>query len=644
MQQAAGSDVSQSYCLLPAARCLPLIPMTDPFTSTDSLRTAGPLLHLQQVTFDQPLRLELGGQLPSITVAYETYGQLNPARDNAILIGHALSGDSHVARHDDDDSPGWWEVIVGPGKAIDTDRYFVICSNILGGCRGTTGPNSLNPATGRPYGAGFPEITLGDMVEAQRRLIDHLGIDVLHAAVGGSLGGHQALTWAVRYPNRVKATALIATSPRLTSQALAFDIVGRNAITRDPHFHGGQYYDQPSKPGDGLALARMLGHITYLSREAMTAKFDPNRNDPRDVATDFEKDYAVGSYLAYQGHKFVERFDANSYVTITRAMDRFDLGDIQAKLGAALAQTTCRWLVLSFSSDWLFPPEQSRQIADALVADGKPVTSCNVTSNCGHDAFLLEDSVQVYGNLIQSFINRSTPTIKGDKPLFPIEIKGDKFLKSGENKGDKPLYSTLFEEHRLDYDLILDLIPNGTSVLDLGCGRGELMERVRDSRSPSRLLGVELNEDNIVHTASRGLDVIHVDLEQPLSQFPDQSFDLVVLSQTLQTIADTAGVLREMLRVGRRGIVSFPNFAYRNMRRMLYEEGKSPKTPGQLGHEWYDSPNRRFPSISDFQEFCAKHKIAIDHEIYLDTEHDARVADDPNLNADIAIFLIRRAG
>src|SRR5690606_28022976 len=218
-------------------------------------------------------------------------GTLSPRRDNAVLICHALSGDSHVARHDGDDAPGWWDVVVGPGKSIDTDRYLVICSNILGGCRGTTGPNSINPATGRPYGAQFPQITLADMVDVQRRLIDHLGIETLRAVVGGSLGGHQALTWAVRHPRRVAAAALIATSPRLTSQALAFDIVGRNAILRDPQFHGGQYYDQPTKPSVGLALARMLGHITYLSRDAMTEKFDPTRFDPRDVPTEFEKHY-----------------------------------------------------------------------------------------------------------------------------------------------------------------------------------------------------------------------------------------------------------------------------------------------------------------------------------------------------------------
>lgn len=597
--------------------------MTDVFTSSDTVRAAGPSRHLKTLQTHQPLQLELGGELPDVTIGYETYGTLSPNRDNAVLICHALSGDSHVARHDEADNPGWWDLVVGPGKAIDTNRYFVICSNILGGCSGTTGPNSISPITGHPYGAEFPDITLADMVEVQKRLVEHLGIDVLHAVVGGSLGGHQALTWALRFPDRVRNVALIATSPRLTSQALAFDIIGRNAILRDPNFHAGQYYDKETKPSVGLALARMLGHITYLSRDAMTAKFDATRLDPRDVPTDFEKHYSVGSYLAYQGHKFVERFDANSYVTITRAMDRFDLGDTVEKLRKTVAPTTCRWLVISFTSDWLFPPEQSRQIVDSLVAERKRVVYCNVTSNCGHDAFLLQDELATYGSLIEAFLcpnnHDGTCPVPDDAPQDP---------------------TSLFDTYRLDYDLILDLIPPGTSVLDLGCGSGELLALVREKCNPSRLLGVELSEADILATARRGIDVLHIDLEKPLTPFPDRSFDLVILSQTLQTISDTEGVLREMLRVGRRCIVSFPNFAYREMRRMLYEEGRSPKAAGAFSHEWYNTPNTRFPSILDFQDFCRARNIRVEREIYLDTEQDKHIEENPNLNANLAIFLL----
>ena len=237
------------------------------FVSSDSIRSAEPLKYAQTATFPGPVTLEEGGCLPGVTVVYETYGRLNPQRDNAVLMCHALSGDSHVARHDEQDAPGWWDILVGPGKPIDTDRYFVICPNVLGGCRGTTGPNSVNPETGRPYAADFPIITVGDMVDVQKLLIDHLGIKRLRAVVGGSLGGSMAVSWAVRYPDRMAGTVAIATAPRLTSQAIAFDVVGRNAILRDPAYQDGQYYGNGHGPNVGLSLARMLGHITYLSRE-----------------------------------------------------------------------------------------------------------------------------------------------------------------------------------------------------------------------------------------------------------------------------------------------------------------------------------------------------------------------------------------
>ena len=378
---------------------------TDLFDSSDSVRTARPLKYAQHVTFREPLKLERGGRLPEVTVAFETYGRLNPRRDNAVLICHALSGDSHVARHDADDDPGWWEVLVGPGKPIDTDRYFVICPNALGGCRGTTGPDSINPKTGRQYATDFPVITVGDIVEVQRRLIDHLGIERLRGVVGGSLGGHMTLTWATRLcPNEWPAPSPWPPPPRLTSQALAFDVVGRNAILRDPAYHKGRYYDQDHGPNVGLAIARMLGHITYLSREAMMQKFDAERLKPRDVHTQFETKFSVGSYLAYQADRFGERFDANSYLTLSMAIDLFDLGDTPEKLTKALEQSSCRWLLMSFTSDWLFPPFQSREMVDALIAAGRPVSYCNVESDCGHDAFLLPNQIDIYGELIRAFL------------------------------------------------------------------------------------------------------------------------------------------------------------------------------------------------------------------------------------------------
>ena len=432
---------------------------TDIYQSSDSVRSSRTLRHALTCTFNDPLKLELGGQLPEVTVAYETYGRLNEAKDNAILICHALSGDSHVARHDPEDDPGWWDIAVGPGKAIDTNRYFVICPNALGGCRGTTGPNDRNPATGKRYGADFPTITAADIVETQRRLIDHLGISRLLAAIGGSMGGHQVLTWAIRYPERLAGAVTLASCARLTTQALAFDVVGRNAIRRDANYKSGQYIDKDTVPAAGLALARMLGHITYLSPESMREKFEADRLQPREFATEFEKKFSVGSYLAYQGDKFVERFDANSYIKLSLAMDLFDIGKNTEQLSANLARSQCRWLIISFSSDWLFPPEQSQQITNALIALGKPVSYCNVASKCGHDAFLLPDDLPVYGELVRAFLNN----VHGGEPLGPED--DDLYIHAPTS-----IFGAL-RSPRLDYDQIVSLIQPDKSVLDLGCGQ-----------------------------------------------------------------------------------------------------------------------------------------------------------------------------
>jgi homoserine O-acetyltransferase/O-succinyltransferase len=611
--------------------------MTTPaFESSDAIRSGKLLQHVQTVRFAGPITLEKGDSLPHVTVAYETYGTLSPNRDNAILICHALSGDSHVARHDPKDDPGWWDLLVGPGKPIDTDRFFVICPNVLGGCRGTSGPSDLNPKTGKPFGGDFPLITVADMVDVQRRLVDHLGIAKLLAVVGGSMGGHMVLTWAIRYPSRVAGAVALATSPRLTTQALAFDVVGRNAISRDPHFHDGEYYDQPAGPDVGLAVARMLAHITYLSPASMDAKFEPNRHQPRDIQTQFENKFSVGSYLAYQGHRFVERFDANSYITLSMAMDLFDIGGTPAALRASLAQSACRWLVVSFSTDWLFPPFQSRQIADALLAENKPVTAATIESSCGHDAFLLEADIDRYGELIRAFLLNLLPgaaALRPD-PSLDTRIHGA----AGANN--------IFHGQRLDYDQIEQLIPPGASVLDLGCGSARLLSRLA-KRGPARLLGIELDEHAVVACARRGIDVLRADLNEGLANFADAQFDVVVLSQTLQSVRDVKRVLADMLRVGKTCIVSFPNFAYAPLRRELYEQGRAPRGAGAstlLGHAWFESPNIRFLSITDFDEYCATHRITVQKLIALDTARGTPIprTADPNLNADLAIFVISR--
>ncbi len=440
------------------------------------------------------------------------------------------------------------------------------------------------------------------------------------------MGGHQALTWATRWPERVGGVVALATSPRLMTQALAFDVVGRNAILRDPHFHGGQYYDRPQGPRVGLALARMIGHITYLSRQAMTEKFEADRLKPRDVAIEFEKRFSVGSYLGYQGAKFVERFDANSYLTLSIAMDLFDLGSTPQALAEAFRHTQARWLVVSFSSDWLFPPDQSRDIVNALIANDAPVSYCNVQSSCGHDAFLLPDDLPVYGEMTRAFLDQLAPAPNG-RTAINDEAHGP---------------TSIFHQHRLDYERIAELIPPGASVLDLGCGSGTLLAGLRET-DHRRLVGIELDEQKILTGIRRGLDVIQADLNKGLSVFATGQFDCVVLSQTLQAIQDVEGVLTEMVRIGRSCIVSIPNFGYHRLRKMLAETGRAPKSAGVLHYEWYNTPNIRFFTIADFEDFCRERNIRVHRRIALDTEAGAEVTEHPNLNADLAIFVISRA-
>jgi homoserine O-acetyltransferase/O-succinyltransferase len=342
------------------------------------------------------LDLVSGRRLENVQIAYETFGELDPERANAVLVCHALSGDAHVATGPDrfgEERPGWWEPVVGPGKAIDTQKYFVICSNVLGGCSGTTGPGSADPATNAPYGLRFPLVTVEDMVDAQVALLGHLGIERMACVVGGSMGGMQALSWARRYPERVASVAAIATTWRLAAQSIAFNEVGRTAILGDAAFVDGDYYEQ-GQPSHGLAVARMIGHITYLSDDSMREKFGRRLRERAEHAFQFVTEFEVESYLAYQGRKFVERFDANTYLYMTKAMDYFDLSAGHSTLGEALAGVRSRFLVLSFSSDWLFPTYQARELVDALKAADAEVSFAEIESPYGHDAFLLEPEQQ----------------------------------------------------------------------------------------------------------------------------------------------------------------------------------------------------------------------------------------------------------
>jgi len=340
----------------------------------------------------EPLPLRSGSTLAPVTLAYETYGALNADRTNAILICHALSGDAHVAGcHDGDpaEKPGWWDAAVGPGKLFDTDRFFVICSNVVGGCQGSTGPSSPAP-DGQPYALRFPAVTVADMVNAQRRLLDHLGIERLFAVGGGSMGGMQALQWAVDYPERVAHVLFLASTARSSAQQIAFNEAGRQAIYADPRWNNGSYYGGP-RPEGGLAVARMMAHITYMSEKSLEQKFGRQlQNWPTLPYTLDQPEFAVESYLEYQGRKFVERFDANSYLYITKALDYFDIGADYGSLHAAVARAQAAFLVVTFSSDWLYPAHQGRQLVQALKGADRPAEYHHIQAPFGHDSFLVE--------------------------------------------------------------------------------------------------------------------------------------------------------------------------------------------------------------------------------------------------------------
>jgi homoserine O-acetyltransferase len=369
-------------------------------TITDEQKDTLVPVATQLLKWDHPITLESGAKLEAVDIAYETYGTLNAQKSNAILICHAFSGDAHAAGVDAAGHVGWWDSMIGPNKAFDTNKYFVICSNILGGCRGTTGPSSINPATGRRYATDFPLITIKDMVSVQKILIDHLGIEKLLTVAGGSMGGMQVLQWVADYPERVMSAIPIATSLKHSPQQIAFNEVARQAIISDPTWNGGHYYET-GQPERGLALARMIGHITYMSDKSMEEKFSRQLKKDR-LGFSFDADFQVEGYLRYKGGKFVQRFDANSYLYITKAMDYFDLSD--KDLFPPNRRFAVKFLVISFQSDWLYPSYQSRDLVRLLKTRFVDVTYCEVPSTYGHDAFLLEIDEQAI--LVKGFLTR----------------------------------------------------------------------------------------------------------------------------------------------------------------------------------------------------------------------------------------------
>jgi len=357
-----------------------------------------------------PFTFDSGQTLPGFTLRYETYGQLNATRDNTVLICHALSGDHHCAgMHTGDRKPGWWNNLIGPGKAVDTRRFFVVCANVLGGCVGSTGPSSLNPATGQPYGVTFPFVTIRDMVRSQKLLLDHLGVVSLYATLGGSMGGMQVLQWGIEFPGFTRRMLAMATTARESAQAIAFNEVGRQAIMQDPAWNRGDY-PKDGGPRVGLAIARMMAHITYLSDASMDRKFGRRKKETADrAAYNFDIQFEVEGYLRHQGESFINRFDANSYLYITRALDHFDLAAAHGSLEQAFAAVEAETLVVGFTSDWLFPCDQNRAIALALLRAGKRASYAELSTDLGHDSFLLE-SPQLY-DLVRGFLERDQPYV-----------------------------------------------------------------------------------------------------------------------------------------------------------------------------------------------------------------------------------------
>ncbi|MDE3196621.1 MAG: homoserine O-acetyltransferase [Acidobacteriota bacterium] len=361
------------------------------------------VVETKSVAFDS-IALDSGATLSPVEIAYETYGALNAAKSNAILITHAFTGDAHAAGiSHENGKPGWWDNMIGPGKAFDTDRYFIVCSNVLGGCQGTTGPGSINPATGKPYAMSFPVITIRDMVRLQRMLIGHLGISQLLCVAGGSMGGMQALEWAVSFPGMVLSVIPIATTWRHSAQQIAFNEVGRQAIMADPDWNEGNYYETNKPPARGLSVARMVGHITYMSDESMREKFGRRLREKETFGFDFGIDFEVESYLRYRGNQFVGRFDANSYLYITKAEDYFDLTNGTGRLADALPSDQTRFLVISFTSDWLYPSYQSQEIVRVLRRMNGDVAYCDLQSNYGHDAFLVDVAEQ--SEIVRGFLS-----------------------------------------------------------------------------------------------------------------------------------------------------------------------------------------------------------------------------------------------
>jgi homoserine O-acetyltransferase len=543
------------------------------------------LVKPQSLRLDLPsegFQLQSGETLKEIDIAYEIYGELNAARTNVIYVLHALTGDAHAAFYhsEDDAKPGWWDILIGPGKALDTNRFCVICTNLVGGCKGSTGPGSTNPDTGRPYGSAFPLISVRDTVRIERLFFDQLDIPELYGVIGGSLGGMRALEWTIAYPDFVKRCLCIASAAHLTPQALAWDIIGRRQIETDPNWHDGNYYDASEGPTRGLATARQIGHVTYLSAKSMETKFGREERDTpvSDDRSKFSTDFQVESYLTYQGESFVRRFDANSYLYISRMMDMYDLEAEHGSLRAALRHTKAQFLVVSITSDWLFPPEQQQELVSALIAERKRVSFFWIDSSYGHDAFLIDGPELTRG--IAAFLDGGSP---------------------------EPRTETV---NRKDFERIRDMLPVGSHALDIGSGGGSLMLALQQAKGVTGIC-VDRDFDKVVQCMSKGLSALQLDADTSLGLIPTDAFDVVLLNQTIQQLHSALHTMKQMLRIAPTAVIGFPNFANVRYRSYLFFRGRLPKSR-DLPYEWYDTPNIHVVTLNDFKALCEKHGVRID--------------------------------
>lgn len=564
------------------------------------------------------------GSLDEFQLRYETYGDLNKAGTNAILICHALTGDHHVAGvySKDDRQPGWWNHVVGPGKAIDTNEFFVICSNCLGACKGSTGPASENPATpGKAYGMLFPDLTIKDMVRAQKSLLDFLGVASLRSVVGGSMGGMQALQWIVEFPSFVKKALIIAATARHNAQTIAFNEVGRRSICGDRDWKSGEYLDGEG-PREGLAVARMMAHITYLSDEGMEEKFG------REIGVSKEKnfEFSVESYLDYQGNKFVDRFDANTYLKLTKALDRFDLVG-EKGLDDSLKEVSARVLVVAFTSDWLYTPAQNKLIVEALHRLGKEGSYLEIDHKHGHDSFLIKS---------KAFLRSVRVFLNGIDDEEKEEQNADRF-RQVENRYEV--------KKEADFKVIDNWVQPSESVLDLGCGRGILLEYLRDTKQV-RGLGVDYDGGKATSSIARGVAVYQEDIRRALGNLGDQSFDWVIFSRMIDELPQPGSVLLEALRVGKRVALSFVNHGY--WRNRLHFLGKGMKIKNDVYPDhWEKSGLMNHFSISEFESFCRKHRsgsnaFEVGRKIYHQGDWVKTCSLWPNLRAGLAIYELSR--